>query len=1694
MAAGGNMRDPAVVKKLFENLQSDLRLLSTEGKRKYPNVKESSEQVQLKLRTISAKTEDTISGLVSASADILHPFMLGCETKNVKLIQIALTAVQRLISHESVSVRAADDILTMLWGLMESGQEELKLLQTAILLITTNFVVQHESLAKAMVLCLRLHFTKDSTTNNTAAAAIKHLVSIVFERVIAEDKVQAQEKLDSMSEEELKKGTNKAPHSLRPCAGDAYLLFQDLCQLVNADQPYWLVGMTEMTRTFGLELLESVLSAFPVIFSQHKEFSFLLKERVCPLVIKLFSPSLKYRQGAPSPPSPVAVEKPFFPIVMRLLRIVSSLIQFYYNLLTTECEIFLSLLVKFLEPEKPMWQRCLALEVLHKLFVQPELVKSFCLSYDMKPHSTKIFRDMINGIGAFIQSQFMNPPGGPAAQGPKPGDIQGSPPSLVAGMPVGGGVSPQPAFMYRGVWIPLILVIPQGQTRPTLKHNYFSCLEMLDKVDPPTVPDGYGLSVGFYCLVEAVRTIQHLVEGECCDKTEKPKDKKVTQSEDQQESGQETTGEEKKLYEELVNSSWCGMLAALALLLDASTDESATESVLKCMEAYISLCGKLEMSLPRDAFITALCKASLPPHYALTVLNTHGNVPQKGHARSPSQDLQSTNLEANERSQVVAVGTPLPTAALAVGAHQGPVMLTAKNIQCMRSLLAVAHCHGGILGTAWHLVLTTLQHLVWILGLKPSSGGSLKASQPDSTGAVITTAVMADLPVLSSMLSRLFESSQYLDDVALHHLIDALCKLSTESMELAYSNREPSLFAVAKLLETGLVNLSRVEILWRPVTAHLLEVSQHPHTGLRNWGAEAITHLVQSALAYSHQPPLQQNLKLQSSILAPLQDLSTITQPDIRQKQLQCVFQILHDNGDTLNHGWPLILGVIGAVTNDQGEKLVQTAFQSLQLVVTDFLPIIPCCYLEDVVDVAAKFGLQKQELNVSLTAVGLLWNISDYFYQNRERIKHDLETRPSVEEVKVTERSDGMSSFDGLWMCLFTRLGDLCVDARPAVRKSAGQTLFSTISAHGGLLKQESWKKVLWKVLFPLLDNVKKLSSSAPTTKDESTQGNILIHHSRDTAEKQWAETRVLTLAGVARTFTAQRKILQGFYKDFPHAWALLLDHIEGAALCQNAEISIAAIKSFQEMLLITKEDTSSYTIQTLPVKPPTAEAMNRTGDPAADIKSKSQNEADDDTTGSANDYDIALWSSAWKVWLNIGSQLTKPPEDSSSLYIPSQPFLTALIQTFPPLLDHIKVRFSVTDLQKLSEVLKRALTVPVHGDSSPFIIPTFPDVSTTPLQEATLQAVEAIIKTVQEGPDSMHTMYPDIYDQLLTYVDYGVRVPKFGKIETKQFGSVKGPTVDWVTMNFVPFAERCVEFIVDMYKVTASHTAVIQAQVLQNIIKTFRQPLNLKYGCPSQSTWMLVINSLLNVLSVGLPVARKHEKGFQSMWTELGITLEEFLFSKNPTPPTLSIEDFQRDEALDCKVVFMIRDDILPYANSMPKEFVEQIMSILNKGSIHSTSSDTFIDTDSSRKLREEFAKTCFETLLQFSYINRSKTDEGCITKLAVISLLQRCQDVVKKYAEDEKLSGKCPLPRPRLAEMASVLKAVTTLIASLKRAPQANVEVSVWNQVIQLYPYLVDCTTSPSPSVCKALRDALREYKELLSTPSLVMTNGR
>lgn len=44
-----------------------------------------------------------------------------------------------------------------------------------------------------------------------------------------------------------------------------------------------------------------------------------------------------------------------------------------------------------------------------------------------------------------------------------------------------------------------------------------------------------------------------------------------------------------------------------------------------------------------------------------------------------------------------------------------------------------------------------------------------------------------------------------------------------------------------------------------------------------------------------------------------------------------------------------------------------------------------------------------------------------------------------------------------------------------------------------------------------------------------------------------------------------------------------------------------------------------------------------------------------------------------------------------------------------------------------------------------------------------------------------------------------------------------------EWVALNYVPFAERSLEVVVDLYHKTACHKAVINEKVLQSIIKVF-------------------------------------------------------------------------------------------------------------------------------------------------------------------------------------------------------------------------------------------------------------------------------
>ena len=364
--------------------------------------------------------------------------------------------------------------------------------------------------------------------------------------------------------------------------------------------------------------------------------------------------------------------------------------------------------------------------------------------------------------------------------------------------------------------------------------------------------------------------------------------------------------------------------------------------------------------------------------------------------------------------------------------------------------------------------------------------------------------------------------------------------------------------------------------------------------------------------------------------------------------------------------------------------------------------------------------------------------------------------------------------------------------------------------------------------MLFPLLEQVKTMSTSAadvpPPSDAVNSKSKILIHHSRDTAEKQWAETRVLTLSGVARVFNNRRQILAGL-DEFPRAWALLLEFIESAALSKSAEVALAALKSFQD---IVQDSTESQDGTGANSSPGDNAREKKAAKGAAKLKVKPK-------FCEAVDEDLNLWTNAWRVWYNIGttsmseSHIVRTRRDSSgkittSRTYPAQAFLAALVQIFPSLFMRIYNRFGLADLQKLARILQASVTIPVPVDQSPFLVPSFQDTVLTALQHAILDAIEILREPLPHSTDSVlhdskQPMYPTLFALLLQFFDCATDPPKIDDLSDAEASRRKKK--EWTILSLTPFSEKCMEMVVALYGECFSKPAVIEEKVLEKIIK---------------------------------------------------------------------------------------------------------------------------------------------------------------------------------------------------------------------------------------------------------------------------------
>ncbi|CAI5485480.1 unnamed protein product, partial [Closterium sp. Naga37s-1] len=301
----------------------------------------------------------------------------------------------------------------------------------------------------------------------------------------------------------------------------------------------------------------------------------------------------------------------------------------------------------------------------------------------------------------------------------------------------------------------------------------------------------------------------------------------------------------------------------------------------------------------------------------------------------------------------------------------------------------------------------------------------------------------------------------------------------------------------------------------------------------------------------------------------------------------------LQRHGEKLHSTWPTVLHLLRMVAETNDKDLVGLAFQSELVVVNDCLSSIPPHTLQLCVEVVGAFAGQVADVNISLTSVGLLWTMADFFARG---LDHATTTHRTATYAGGTKRGEGGEGTEvgggqgrgsGSGRMLDERssallLAVLCVmearakDGRPEVRNAAMRTLFQTVVSHGAKLPPALWRHCLWDLIFPLIDSVRSLAATASRDEAPGTeigrQGGrsvmMLVHHSRNTAQKQWDETLVMALNGLARLIRAFFPLLHTM-DNFREVWGALLQFVEEGVLTGSREVSSAAASTLQTIML---------------------------------------------------------------------------------------------------------------------------------------------------------------------------------------------------------------------------------------------------------------------------------------------------------------------------------------------------------------------------------------------------------------------------------------------------------------------------------------------------------------------------------------------
>eukprot|EP01012_Entosiphon_sulcatum_P015387 TRINITY_DN20356_c0_g1_i1.p1 TRINITY_DN20356_c0_g1~~TRINITY_DN20356_c0_g1_i1.p1 ORF type:complete len:1568 (+),score=267.02 TRINITY_DN20356_c0_g1_i1:326-4705(+) len=254
----------------------------------------------------------------------------------------------------------------------------LKLLQTILAILTCLTAGPH--LAGALATCFALYGSKNANVQITATFTINKVTTLLFDRLALSEEIAGQETAMVGSVEEAS--------DVMKCA---YFYTRDLCLLAEGAPTHWLRNVA-VQRTFVLDLLYSILTAHPEVFSRAPLFTQLIHE--------------KLTQGLTRSVATLEI-----PVLIRMQKIVGALLQRLGTLgFSEQTELCFNMQrVEVENRDVPIPRKIIVLSVWKDWCKDANSLLGYFKHFDQQEGRTNVFQQIVQATCACLRLNYVDP-------------------------------------------------------------------------------------------------------------------------------------------------------------------------------------------------------------------------------------------------------------------------------------------------------------------------------------------------------------------------------------------------------------------------------------------------------------------------------------------------------------------------------------------------------------------------------------------------------------------------------------------------------------------------------------------------------------------------------------------------------------------------------------------------------------------------------------------------------------------------------------------------------------------------------------------------------------------------------------------------------------------------------------------------------------------------------------------------------------------------------------------------------------------------------------------------------------------------------------------------------------------------------------------------------------------------------------